>query len=59
MVYGIENKDGFFYNFVLETWTVWSHECQLPALQLAENIYLLYSDNNDFSRAKVIPVKAE
>ncbi|CAM4410698.1 hypothetical protein PAXY110619_12495 [Paenibacillus xylanexedens] len=55
-VYGIENKDGYFYNFVTQGWTVWSVQCQLPSVDLADNLLLLYSDNPDFYNADVSPV---
>jgi hypothetical protein len=56
-VYGIENKDGFFYNFATKGWTVWSVECQLPSEDLADNLLCLYDDNPDFQNAVVSPVK--
>lgn len=59
IVYGIENKDGFFYNFVLHDWSTWSEHCQLPSKDLADNLLMLYEDNPTFCLTKVSPVSLE
>lgn len=55
-VYGLENKKGYFYDFVKNTFAVWSYRCALPSEELAENILLLYSDSDSFNEVKVVPV---
>lgn len=59
MVYGLENKDGFFYNFEISSFTVWGPNCSLPSKQLAEDILLILEENDDFLNVKIIPVPAD
>lgn len=44
-VYGLENKEGYFYDFVKNTFAVWSHQCALPSKQLADDILLIHTED--------------
>lgn len=57
MVYGLENKNGLYFNFAKNTFTIWSHQCQLPTEELADDLYLGLMDVHDFTDVTVVGIK--
>lgn len=58
-VYGLENKDGYFYNFEKNVFTMWNPNCSLPSEQLANDILLIMDDNPQFYGVVVVAVSVE
>lgn len=59
MIYGLENKKGFFYNFEKNIFTTWNLNCSLPSKQLADDILLIMDENPQFHDVEVVAVPTE